>query len=280
VSHSHIPPSASTAIAAAASPEHEVRTPALLSVVDMVWPEQSNHHGTLFGGAALSILDRVAFIAASKVLRGTVVTASVGSMNFAAPAPAGHVVECNAVLNYRGRRSATLHLQLLSENLLTGARTDCLSGEFVMVSKESTPQVTKQQVEEEIEAHRHSPTQSFARATVAEIVFPGHANHRGILHGGPAMEWMAKAGFVAATRQVRRTLVMASSGHMDFVSPAFVGDVVEVVATVQHVGHRSVHVETQMWAESPTTGERRHCTIGKLVFVVLADQKAESSPNP
>ena len=56
----------------------------LMSVVDMVWPDQSNHHGTLFGGAALSILDRMAFIGASKVLRGSVVTASVGHMTFAA----------------------------------------------------------------------------------------------------------------------------------------------------------------------------------------------------
>lgn len=245
-----------------------------MSVVDMVWPDQSNHHGTLFGGAALSILDRVAFIGASKVLRGSVVTASVGSMNFSAPAPAGHLVECNVAVSRRGQRSATLQLQLLSEDLLTGQRTDCLAGEFVMVRKEQTVACISDSSAGEGAAFAHGDlaSEALAHATVAEIVFPGHANHRGILHGGPAMEWMAKAGFVAATRQVRRTLVMASSGHMDFASPAFVGDVVEVTATVQHVGQRSVHVHTQLWAESPTTGERRHCTSGKLVFVALAEQ--------
>lgn len=55
-------------------------------VVDMVWPDQSNHHGTLFGGAALSMLDRLAFIMGSKVLRGSVVTAAVSRLDFAAPA--------------------------------------------------------------------------------------------------------------------------------------------------------------------------------------------------
>jgi len=102
---------------------------------------------------------------------------------------------------------------------------------------------------------------------VAEIVFPGHANHLGILHGGPAMAWLAKAGFVAATRHIRRTVVMASSERMDFVAPAYVGDVVEVLAHVSRVGNRSITVQADMWSESPVTGVRRLCTSSSLVYV-------------
>ena len=245
-----------------------------LSVVDMVWPDQSNHHGTLFGGAALSILDRMAFISASKVLRGTVVTAAVGSMNFAAPAPAGQLVECNATVLRVGQRSVTILLELLAEDLLTGKRTLCLSGEFVMVRKEPATEASIAATAQAISCVAPSKEErELASAMVAEIVFPGHANHRGILHGGPAMEWMVKAGFAAASRQVRRALVLASSGHMDFKASALVGDVVEIVAKVIRVGRRSVHVQTQMWAESPVTGVRRHCTSGQLVFVALPDDE-------
>ncbi|RYY67145.1 MAG: acyl-CoA thioesterase, partial [Comamonadaceae bacterium] len=99
--------------------------------------------------------------------------------------------------------------------------------------------------------------------------FPGQANHRGMLHGGPAMEWMAKAGFVAATRQVRLPVVMASSEKLDFRAPAYVGDVVEVTASVVRVGRRSVQVQMDMWSESPATGERRHCTSGQFVYVTV-----------
>lgn len=250
-----------------------------MTVVDMVWPDQSNHHGTLFGGAALSILDRMAFIVGSKVLRGSVVTASVGSLNFAAPAPAGCLVECSVVVTRRGRRSVGLDTRLVAEDLLSGQRTPCLSGEFVMVRKadaEGEAQVAGAPpvllaAASELEP-KDCPAAALAdpaSAVVAEIVFPGHANHRGILHGGPAMEWMAKAGFVAATRQVRRSVVMARSERMDFQAPAFVGDVVEVTARVVAVGRRSIQVHTQMWAESPTSGDRRLCTTGRLVFVAL-----------
>jgi len=92
-------------------------------IVDMVWPDQSNHHGTLFGGAALSMLDRLAFMLGSKALRGSVVTASVGSLNFAAPAPAGHLVECRGSVVRRGRRSVTVDTRLVAEDLLSGSPT-------------------------------------------------------------------------------------------------------------------------------------------------------------
>jgi acyl-CoA hydrolase len=256
--------------------ETPVTTPAqAMSVVDMVWPDQSNHHGTLFGGAALSALDRLAFIVGSKVLRGTVVTAAVSRLDFAAPAPAGHLIECTARVIHKGRRSVTLSTNLVAEALLSGERTPCLSGDFVMVSQRATtpetegsPAGTLTQLSPHLAA---SPEQAepWPWVTVAEIVFPGHANHRGVLHGGPAMAWLAKAGFVAATRCVRRTVVMASSERMDFIASAYVGDVVEVLAQVSRVGKRSITVHAEMWSESPSTGLRRLCTTSSLVYVCV-----------
>lgn len=236
--------------------------------VDMVWPDQSNHHGTLFGGAGLSILDRMAFIMGSKVLRGSVVTASVSRLDFLAPAPAGHLVECRAQVLRRGRRSVTVDTRLVAEDLLSGARTDCLSGEFVMVRQADEDEVSDISTPVQMTA-APDPSALPAGATVAEIVFPGHANHRGVLHGGPAMAWMAKAGFVAATRQVRRSVVMAGSETLNFIAPARVGDVVEVTARVIGTGRRSIRVQADMWAESSSNGERRLCASAPLTYVAI-----------
>lgn len=238
-----------------------------MTVVDMVWPDQSNHHGTLFGGAGLSILDRNAFILGSRVLRGSVVTAAVGELQFLAPAPAGQLVECHARVTRLGRRSATVHTRLVAEDLLSGARVDCLSGEFVMVRRDEPSPPTSASATPQADPAASADT--LARATVAQIVFPGHANHRRMLHGGPAMSWMAKAGFVAATRQTRRSMVMAASERLDFRAPAYVGEVIEVEACVAGLGRRSVQVDVQMWAEAPETGQRRQCTQARLVYVAL-----------
>lgn len=237
-------------------------------VVDMVWPDQSNHHGTLFGGAALSMLDRLAFIMGSKVLRGSVVTAAVSRLDFAAPAPAGHLVECRAQVIHRGRRSVTVDARLIAEDLLSGRRTDCLSGEFVMVRQaDGAPAEVPELAQKADDAC--AANAAMACATVAEIVFPVHVNHRGVLHGGPAMAWMAKAGFVAATRRVRRPVVMAGTERLDFVASARLGDVVEVSARVIGTGRRSIRVQADMWAESSSSGERRLCASAPLTYVAI-----------
>lgn len=44
-------------------------------LIEMVFPEQANHYGTLFGGQALALMDKAAFIAASRYARRAVVTA-------------------------------------------------------------------------------------------------------------------------------------------------------------------------------------------------------------
>jgi acyl-CoA hydrolase len=236
-----------------------------LSLVDMVLPDQCNHHGTLFGGAALAMLDKLAFILGSKVLRGPLVTAAVRDLEFHVPAPAGWLTDCVGRVAHVGRRSVTIDTQLCAEDLLSGKRITCLSGQFVMVA----------QTDARAQPFREIPEPG--SVCVAEIVFPGHANHRGILHGGPAMEWLAKAGFAAATRHARLPVVMAGSDRLDFLAPAYVGEVAEIVARVAKVGRSSMTVEVRMDAQSPESGERRCCTTANLVFVAI-DEAGKSLP--
>ncbi|MFN4340545.1 MAG: acyl-CoA thioesterase [Azonexus sp.] len=232
-----------------------------LTLVDMVLPDQSNHHGTLFGGAALAMLDKLAFILGSKILRGSIVTAAVSQIDFRAPVPLGSLTEATGIVVRRGRRSVTIDAELMAEDILSGHRISCVRGQFVMVATEAVaapPAVCP-------------PDIDTVASCVAEIVFPGHTNHRGILHGGPAMAWLAKASFAAASRHARLPLVMASSERLDFLAPARVGDVVEITARVTDVRRRSLTVEAEMAAESPPSGERRQCTKVSFVFVAIGE---------
>lgn len=45
-------------------PQEHHSTP--IQLIDMVFPGDANHHGTLFGGVALAHMDKVAFLAASR----------------------------------------------------------------------------------------------------------------------------------------------------------------------------------------------------------------------
>ena len=105
-----------------------------LSLIEMVFPEQTNHYGTLFGGQALALMDKAAFIVASRYARRTVVTASSEKVDFHVPVAQGQLIELIARIVRTGRTSMTVEVDLFAENLLSGERELATHGSFVLVA--------------------------------------------------------------------------------------------------------------------------------------------------
>lgn len=103
-------------------------------IVEMVFPNQTNHYGTFFGGHALQLMDKSAFITASRFARKTMVTACSEKIDFKAPVKHGHLVEVIGRVAKRGNSSVTVAVELFAENLLTGERQLCAEGRFVLVA--------------------------------------------------------------------------------------------------------------------------------------------------
>jgi len=106
---------------------------------------------------------------------------------------------------------------------------------------------------------------------LAELVMPNHTNHVGTLFGGHALGLMDHAGWVAATRCARQTMVTVASERVEFKVPVRAGQLVELVAKVSEVGRTSVRVGVDMYAEDVATGERRLATSGSFVFVAIGE---------
>ncbi len=117
----------------------------------------------------------------------------------------------------------------------------------------------------------------FAEVRLAELVMPNRTNHHGTLFGGHALGLMDHAGWVAATRCARRTMVTVASDRVEFKVPVRAGQLVELVARVTRVGRTSVTVGVDMYAEDVATGDRRLATSGSFVFVALDD---DDHPTP
>lgn len=103
-------------------------------IVEIVFPTNTNSYGTLFGGHALSLMDRLAFIVASRYARKTVVTASSEKIEFRTPVKEGELIELVGRIVRVGNTSITVDIDMYSENLLTGERSLSTTGEFVMVA--------------------------------------------------------------------------------------------------------------------------------------------------
>lgn len=103
-------------------------------IVEMVFPNHTNSYDQLFGGYALSCMDKLAFIVASRLARKPVVTATSDKVEFRSPVKEGDLIEFVGKITRVGRTSITVGIDMYSENLITGERKLCTTGKFVMVA--------------------------------------------------------------------------------------------------------------------------------------------------
>ncbi|RYY32703.1 MAG: acyl-CoA thioesterase, partial [Sphingomonadales bacterium] len=223
-----------------------------VQLIDMVFPGDTNHHGTLFGGVALAHMDKVAFLAASRHGRAPFVTAASDKIDFAAPARAGDMIEVTGRVVRVGTSALDVEIELVAEAPVSGERRLCTRGQFTLVAvKSPETQLPLPPLRPDAPARRDG-------LWLAEMVFPSQSNHYGTLYGGDALKMMGKAAFIAATRHARTVMVMAASDRVDFVSPIRQGEMVELAARVAMTGRSSVRVDVELWAENLLSGERRH----------------------
>jgi acyl-CoA hydrolase len=242
-------------------------------LIDVVFPGDTNHHGTLFGGAGLAYMDKVAFIAASRHAHADFVTASCERIDFKAPANLGDIVELNGRVVRVGRRSLSVEVEMIAEATLSGERRVCARGIFNMVAVGEALQKYRGQLPPQ-------PTASAAPDTALRMVvpvFPGATSHYGSLYGGNAIAAMAKSAFVVATRHCRKAVVLASSHRVDLVSQVQTGEVVELTPRLAHTGERSMAVEVGLWAENLQSGERRAGGSGTFIMVASAGHSSGRS---
>lgn len=103
-------------------------------MMQIVFPNQVNHVGTLFGGHALEWMDMAASIAATRYTRSTVVTVASDKIEFKVPVKVGELIDLVAVVERVGKTSMIVDVKLYSEILLTGERKLCTEGKFTMVA--------------------------------------------------------------------------------------------------------------------------------------------------
>ena len=94
-------------------------------MLDMVFPGDTNHYGTLFAGNGLSLMGKAAFITATRYARQTMVLRSSSETEFTAPVRAGELIELIGRVTRRGRSSVRVEVEMIAEGLTTGERRSC-----------------------------------------------------------------------------------------------------------------------------------------------------------
>ncbi len=100
----------------------------------LVMPQQANPQGTAFGGAIVAWIDIVAGMAAQKHARCEVVTAAIDSLVFKEPIRIGDHVTLKAAVNYVGKTSMEVGVQVTKENPYTGQKIPATSAYLTFVA--------------------------------------------------------------------------------------------------------------------------------------------------
>lgn len=103
-------------------------------ITKLVFPQDTNPIGTLYGGTALHWMDEVAFLTATRFARCQIVTVSMDRVDFKVPIPQGAIVELVGEVVRVGNTSLEVRVQILVENVETGAQKLAIEGQLAMVA--------------------------------------------------------------------------------------------------------------------------------------------------
>jgi acyl-CoA hydrolase len=110
---------------------------------------------------------------------------------------------------------------------------------------------------------------SHSVGTITTIVMPHMQNVLGDLFGGNLMAMVDQAAAVAAIRHAGSPAVTASIDRVDFRERIPVGSLVTCEARVDFVGNTSMDISVEVYAETVSTGARRHTHSAHVVFVAI-----------
>ncbi len=101
---------------------------------EIVFPNDANPIGTMFGGKLMAMMDITAGIAASRYAGKIVVTASTEAIIFHNPVRIGDRIEIVARVAWTGRSSMVVKVEVFAEHPTVGRRDHCTTAHFNFVA--------------------------------------------------------------------------------------------------------------------------------------------------
>lgn len=109
----------------------------------VVFPNDLNAYGTLFGGRVLDLCDRLAGVVAKRHSGRMCVTLGIDSVRFLAPAKHGDILVLRASVNRVWNTSMEIGLKVFKEDFRTGQQVHILSAYFTFVALDDDFKPTK-----------------------------------------------------------------------------------------------------------------------------------------
>ena len=116
--------------------------------------------------------------------------------------------------------------------------------------------------------------------TMTVLMTPETANFAGNVHGGTILKLLDQAAYACASRYAGRYVVTLSVDQVMFRQPIHVGELVTLLASVNHTGNSSMEIGIKVIAENIRTQDKRHVNSCFFTMVALDDERRPAPVPP
>jgi acyl-CoA hydrolase len=273
-------------------------------MVQFVFPEHANTHGTLHGGRLMDWIMLAGSINSSRVARGITVLGSTDSIDFLNPVKVGEIVTLESAVEYIGSSSMEVRVTVSSENPETREKrfTTYSHMAFIAVDKDGNPRAIEEKIEpaddsekavyaeakkrRELRNPKFEQRNEQAKNTIDEteitrmrlettkVVLPEDSFYGNFMSVGKLMLDIDETAAILAMRFVKGVLVTGSLDELFFYSPIRVGDIIIFKAGITYVGTSSLEVGIKVLSENILSGEQKHTCTAFLTFVHVGEDGA------
>jgi len=113
---------------------------------------------------------------------------------------------------------------------------------------------------------------SQSRTIQTKLILPPDTNHHHTIFGGKVLSYIDEIAAITAMKHAKSEVVTASIDSVDFVSPAYAGEVLELEAIVTSTGRSSMEVYVRVICKNLITSEERLTTESFITMVAINNQ--------
>ncbi|MEO0294841.1 MAG: acyl-CoA thioesterase [candidate division WOR-3 bacterium] len=273
--------------------------------IRVVFPEHANSIGSLYGGYMMRWILDAGTLLATKFTKGPCVIGSMDSIDFIKPVKIGDILLFESFVEYVGNTSIEIGVNVFSGRY-DKEELACISNlSFVALDSEGNKRIIDRKVypenEEEEKIYKMAIERRERRKkrilelknnppefntletkwsiTAHRVIFPEDTLFLKRAYGGKVLMVMDELAAILARKYAKGICVTASVDEMDFLAPAYIGEILNMEAYITSVFNTSLEILVKVFAENPEKGEFRHVVSSYMVFVHL-DEKGNLKKLP
>ncbi|TMI76738.1 MAG: acyl-CoA thioesterase [Bacillati bacterium ANGP1] len=263
-------------------------------MVQLVFPEDISPRGTLYGGRMMYWIATAGTLTASRCARGPVVLGAMDDLDFLHPVHLGEIVTVSSQVEFIGRASLELGVEVHSEHPRTGTvitpATDVEAAAHAAAAARKAARIARPVTRSSNEGVRATGAPGVPEdlaevddlpagrsVRLSRLVMPEDALSGTLMFAGKLLATLDEIAAISAIRYCHLPTVTASLDTVYFYHPLRVGQVADLRAVLTHVGRSSMEIGVRVDGEEPRTGRRHHtCTA----FLTMVHLDADGRPAP